>query len=158
MEAFATRTTLWTLLTEPALGLHLFRFALYLLIAVAAEIYCTRKRSDPTSSLLLVGLQLLTGINGIVIAFYTHTGSFRPGDRFSVPIWNGAFATALLASITVLFIWNLLRQTKRPPIRAAILRGIMFAIAVGFALTVIRTPDTVNKMLIEFEQEHQSQN
>ena len=155
MNEFTAGTTLWTQFTEPWLGLHLPRFALYLLAAIILEIYCTRKKSDPTASVLLVGLQLLTGVCGIVFAFYTRTASFLPGDRFTVPYWNGPFAHAFLAALTGLFIWNLLRQRKRPPLRADAIRGILFAIAVGFALTVITTPAKVNRMIIEYEQTHQ---
>jgi hypothetical protein len=145
------RTTLWDLLSEPSMSLHLPRFALFLFIATILEMVYSKKRVCLQCSVSTVALQLVTGICGIIGIFYMVTSSFYDGDRVPIPFWYYPVIGIFITGLTVVFIRGAKTLLNKQLISHCIVRSLMFGITVYFAITAAITPSRINKSLAKCE-------
>lgn len=153
MEQVVVETTLLNLLKEPALCLHLPRFALYLLIAIPLEIYADRKCVCPSCAISTVALQVMTGIGGIVTIYVLMVSRFETGDRIAVPVWFYPLMVVLVGIPVAFFVKGIRRLLSLGRVTNAVVRCMIFVVALYFASTVIMTPVKVNRMLVRFDTE-----
>jgi len=157
MEPIIIKTTLWDLLTEPRISLHLPRFGLFLLLAILLEIGCSRNRVQLKCSVPTVLLQILTGTGGIIATYLMVTASFHTGDRVPIPVWYYPSAGLALFVFTGVFIRGakVLLEEKRK--KNCIIRSLLYVLTVYFAITTIITPSRVNGLLEKMDNERQNQ-
>ncbi|MGE4489477.1 MAG: hypothetical protein AB7E95_08045 [Kiritimatiellales bacterium] len=157
MEFEPSHITIWKLLSEPWLGLHFPRFALFLMFALFAEIHCDRKKISIPYSSATVLLLLAMGIPATVALYFQTTILFHPGDRVSVPFWYCPLTLSILTALLILFIRGLITLLREQHMRNGITRGIIFGITVYFAVTAIRTPYAINKSLAQMDAQYLSE-
>lgn len=157
MQIPVTETTLWDLLTEPLISLRLPRFGLFLMIALLFEIYCDRKKVCLRCSLSTVTLQLLTGVGGIVAIFYMVTGAFSIGDRVIIPVWYYPLTLTSLSILTALFLKGVRQLFRERFVLSGVIRCIIYAATLYFAVATITTPTKLNRSLAQWERDAQSQ-
>lgn len=148
--------TLWDLLIQPAFSLHLPRFALFLMVALLLEIYCDRKKICLTCSIPTVGLQLFTGVIGIIAIYSMATASFSVGDRVPIAGWYYPLAIVGLCIPSIIFLKGVRSQFSERLRRVGTIRCILFALTLYFAISMITTPTKLNRVLAQYELEAQS--
>lgn len=148
--------TLWDILKEPWFGLHLPRFALFLILAILAEIYCNRKKVSVLCSFATGYLLLITAIPAIV-ALHFQMLPASPGDRVPIAPWYLPVTIFVLVAFIILFVRGVIPLVRERFAAIAIIRCVVFGAAVYFAVTAIRTPYAINKALTQFETQRLSE-
>lgn len=154
------KVTLWHLLAEPSLTLHLPRFALFLLTALLLEIYCDRRRVCLSCAIPTIIVQLLTGIGGVCATYYLMTGSFQAGECLEVPWWYIPVTSFGLIVPTFYFLRGMLllvkeQRTSHAGKRCMVIRGLIYAVSIYFAITVVVTPYRLNHKIQTWTAEQQ---
>lgn len=147
MEADVVGVTLWGLLKEPSVCLHLPRFALFLLVAIPLEIYADRRRICPSCAMATVFLQLITGLWGIATIYALLSSRFESVDRIFIPFWYFPLMVILVGVPSGFFVVGVRRLFSMGKFRNALVRCFIFVVTLYFAGTVIMTPVKVNRML-----------
>jgi len=153
MEQAVVGVTLWDLLREPAVCLHLPRYALFLLIAIPLEIYADRRRVCPSCAIATVFLQLTTGLGGIATIYLLMSGSFEVADRILVPAWYYPLMVVLVGVPAGFFMVGICRLFLMGKTRNALVRCMIFLGTLYFAASVIMTPVRVNRMIESSDSE-----
>lgn len=149
-------TTLWGLLIRPAIGLHLARFALFILIALPIEIFCDLKSRCFACSFTTIFLQLLIGVSVTVASYFFYTTFYLPGERMTPPAWYYPMTFTVVLFAIIIFsigLWSELRRGQR---FTSVLRGVTFSLTVFFAITAIMTPFELNRAIEKRETEKQN--
>ena len=157
MEVLVETTTLWDLLKEPWIALHMPRFGVFLFVALLIEIFCDIKRVNILCSFSTVLLLLLTGIAQSITWYYMCTTSFMYGERLLIPLWYYPVTAIMLIVLSVIFITGVAGMFKEKFKINGILRCIVFGISSYFAITLILTPTNINKVFEQLENEEQNQ-
>lgn len=150
-------TTLWDLMTEPYISLHLPRFALLLFVSILFEIGCSWNRIQLKCTIPTLTLQALTGIGGIIATYFMVKTTFHAGDRVPVPLWYYPVVVVGLGILSSVFFRGaraLLREKRR---KNCIIRCLIYALTVYFAITTITTPHKINHLLEKMDNERQNQ-
>ena len=150
-------TSLWELLLESSFSLHMPRFALFLFMALILEITYSKRKVCPMCSASTVILQLVTGVSGIIAAYYLSTSYFYEGDRIRIPVWYYPVVGLFLFSVSLLFVWGTKSLLRNRMISNLIIRSIVFGVTVYFAFVTAITPTIINKNLEKWEKAKQNQ-
>lgn len=148
-------TTLWDLLTEPRISLHLPRFALFLFLAISFEIGCSLKRVQLKCTIPTLTLQVLTGIGGIIATYFMVNATFHAGDRVPIPFWYYPVMIIGLAIPSVFFIRGAKALLKEKHRKNCIVRCLIYALTAYFSITTIATPHKINHLLEKMDNERQ---
>lgn len=148
--------TLWNLLTQPAIGLHFRRFALFILIALPVEIFCDMRSRCFACSFSTIFLILLIGVSATVASYSLHTTFYQPGERMHPPAWFYPATITPLLLTAVTFSLGIRNQIKQCQRLTSVLRCVTFSLTVFFAITAIMTPVEVNRALEKMETKKQN--
>lgn len=156
-EIVIEQTTLWDLLSEPSLSLHLPRFALFLVFAITLEIIYTKKKVCVMCSMPTVILQLHTGIFGITGIYYMMTSSFHVGERVAIPAWYYPAIGTFILGMAFIFLRGAKILLVNRLISSLTVRCVIFGITIYFAITAAITPSRINKSIGKWEINKQNQ-
>ena len=144
--------TLWGLLTQPAIGLHFPRFALFILIALPLEIFCDLRSRCFACSFSTIFLQLLIGVLATVAFYSLCTIAYLPGERLQTPPWYYSATVLALLLVSVAFSFGIRNELRRGRRATSALRVATFSVTVVFAITAILTPLALNRALEKVEE------
>jgi len=150
---FMETTTLWDLLIESRISLHLPRFALFLFLSISFEIGCSLRRIQLKCTIPTVILQALTGIGGIIATYFMVKTTFYAGDRIPIPFWYHPVMILGLGILSVIFIYGAKALLKQKHIKNCVIRCLVYALTVYFLITTIATPHKINSLLEKMDNE-----